>query len=262
MGDRILQAIRFRPVRSAESRTLRLRQETLSEDLDRSAGERSFKSARCLVQIYNGGAMGAAADLYYLGHPVLVTGTEAEGGAGTLTVDTATSVPVVVLGGVPAVGDYLTAYAVGGRWVAERTGTVGPGMYLCGTCIIPATNLTLSHVNTLDGNGSCTLTYDSVHHTWTSPCLTTIGTVAIAGGIKWVLTCSSPNLVLTMTSGNSTCTTTSASCASNGTPGVNKLRLVSLTCGSPFTAVYDCGASGADCVAFSGPGFTTLTITS
>jgi hypothetical protein len=245
-----------------DSRILRLRQERFGRDLDRSVGERSFKSARILVQIYNGGGMGAAADLYYLGHPVLVTGTESEGGAGTLTVDSTVLVPVVVLEHAPSVGDYLTAYAVGGRWVAERGGAGGPPMLLCGTCNVPATNLTLSYVNSLDGNGSCTLTYDSVHHTWTSPCLTTIGTVTIAGGIKWVLTCSSPNLILTMTSGNSTCTTTSASCASNGTPGVNKLRLVSLTCGAPFTAVYDCGASGADCVAFSGPGFTTLTITS
>ena len=42
--------------------------------------------------------MGSLPDLYYFTHPVLATGAETEGGAAVLTVDTATTVPVVVLG--------------------------------------------------------------------------------------------------------------------------------------------------------------------
>ena len=87
-----------------------------------------FSSARMLVKVFDGGSMPTAAERVYFTHPVLLTGSEAEGGTGTLTVDTATTVPVIVLGDVPSVaGDYLTAYAVGGRWVAERGGSGGGG---------------------------------------------------------------------------------------------------------------------------------------
>ena len=58
--------------------------------------------------------MPSSAGLWYFTHPVTAYGTETEGGTGTFTVDTATTVPVIVLGGVPSVGDYLTAYSVGG----------------------------------------------------------------------------------------------------------------------------------------------------
>ena len=66
--------------------------------------------------------MPGSPELFYFTHPVLLSGAETEGGSATLTADTATTVPVVVLGGIPSVGDYLTAYAVGGRWVSELKG--------------------------------------------------------------------------------------------------------------------------------------------
>ena len=50
------------------------------------------------MQVYNGGAMPSAPELVYFTNPVLVTGAETEGGAGTLTTDTATTVPTIVLG--------------------------------------------------------------------------------------------------------------------------------------------------------------------
>ena len=65
--------------------------------------------------------MPSAPGLWYFTHPSWSTG-RGEGGGGTISVDTNTTVPVIVLNGVPAVGDYLTAYAVGGRWVAEKNG--------------------------------------------------------------------------------------------------------------------------------------------
>ena len=106
-----------------EARILRDRIAAYEDALDASGGAAPpFESARLLVQVYNGGAMPSAPELVYFTHPVLVTGAETEGGAGTLTTDTATTVPTIVLGHVPSVGDCLTAYALGGRWVAERGG--------------------------------------------------------------------------------------------------------------------------------------------
>ena len=41
---------------------------------------------------------------------------------GVATVDTTQSIPIVVLGHVPSVGDILPAFAVGGRWVGSEAG--------------------------------------------------------------------------------------------------------------------------------------------
>ena len=105
-----------------ETRILRDRLTAHEDALDRLAGGGNAGAARQLVQVYNGGSMGSAPGLFYFTHPVLASGAETEGAAATLTADTASTIPVVVLGGIPAVGDYLVAYAVGGRWVAELKG--------------------------------------------------------------------------------------------------------------------------------------------
>lgn len=64
---------------------------------------------------------------FLLVHPVTVLGAETEGGAGTLTVDTSASVPVLLVGPAAAVtGDDLVCRFVGDRWVAERM-TSGSG---------------------------------------------------------------------------------------------------------------------------------------
>ena len=106
---------------AGDARILRDRMARDEVTLNRQTAQpQLFSSARLIVQVFDNGSMGTAPDLYYFTHPVLVTGMETEGSAATLTVDTATTVPVVVLQNAPSVGDYLTAYSVGGRWVAER----------------------------------------------------------------------------------------------------------------------------------------------
>lgn len=160
-----------------EARILRDRQAAHGAALDRQADRpQPYSSARMLVQVFDGGSMPAAAEKVYFTHPVLVTGAETEGGSGTLTVDTATTVPVVMLRQAPSVGDYLAAYAVGGRWVAEP----GIGSCLCCPCILPKTDLPISYVAGAV-NGSGTLTFNSMSGCAWSGCITNDSTGAGIG---------------------------------------------------------------------------------
>jgi hypothetical protein len=146
-----------------DARVLRERQLDHTTALDRAFASRPFGSGRQLVQIYNGGAIGSAGGLYYLAHPVLATGTETEGGAGTFTVDTGTTLVVAAVRGVPAAGDYLAAYAVGGRWGVEKAGCATTINVKCsGTAVGGATVTVLSGVSTIasgttDSSGNVTL---------------------------------------------------------------------------------------------------------
>jgi len=105
----------------SSERQLRARHEALAELADRTrAGGGSGGAARRLVQIYSGGSMPTAPDHWFLAHPVELDGAEVESGSGTPVVDTTQTIPVLVIGSVPTVGDLLVAYAVGGRWVCSR----------------------------------------------------------------------------------------------------------------------------------------------
>ena len=116
-----------------DSRILRDRQAAARAAIDRAAAVPGVAAARRLVQVYDGGAMPTAADRVYLTHPVELDGAETEGGAASPYVDTLTTIPVVVLWHAPAVGDQLVATAVGGRWVAEKTGVPAPACrWWCG----------------------------------------------------------------------------------------------------------------------------------
>ena len=140
-----------------EARILRDRQAAFEDALDAAAQaseSRPFASARLLVQIYNGGSMPSSPDLWYFTHPVLAYGAETEGGAATFSVDTATTVPVIVLGGVPSVGDYLTAYSVGGRWVAEKKGCSITVNVKCGATNVSGDTVTLLYGMTTITSGT------------------------------------------------------------------------------------------------------------
>lgn len=117
--------------RGQDARILRDRAADLSDRLDRSLPAPTAGTARIAVKIFNGGSMPTTPEKFYLGHPVRFAGTECEGCADAGTVDGNATVPVMVLRGVPAVGDVLTAVAVGGRWVAEKTGC---STTICVTC--------------------------------------------------------------------------------------------------------------------------------
>jgi hypothetical protein len=153
-------------------RILRDRQAALSTAFDRDgADHRANLTSRQLVQVYNGGSMPTVGDMVYFTHPVELNGIEIEGGIATTIVDTATTVPVVVLWNAPEAGDILTAHAVGGRWVAERGGTSYPPEYTCGNCSIPRRNLTVSWTNSILGNGATTLFYSGTPTVqWLSEC--------------------------------------------------------------------------------------------
>ena len=156
-----------------ETRILRDRSAALTDAIDaQTSSPGAYGVARLALQVYNGGAMPTSAGHFFLGNPVLFTGNEAEGTTDGGSADTGTSIPFLVLGTTtPTVGDILTAYGVGNRWVAERGGSSG-GTLHCSPCNIPESNLTLSWVNNIIGNGSTTLAYTVVgpSKSWQSAC--------------------------------------------------------------------------------------------
>ncbi len=195
--------------------------------------------------------MGAAPELYYFTHPVLATGAETEGGAAVLTVDSLTTIPVVVLRGVPSVGDYLTAYAAGGRWVAELGASGAGGFVGCLPCSIPDEDLTVSWVNLLSGDGLATMTYTTGPSAWTASC--------VDDGLIFKLGCNSGNIELRATffvAGD--CPDGESNFCSNfGVPPF-AFTLTSYIC-SPFSLTFTVGEDG--CPAVYGAGNTQITIT-
>lgn len=144
-----------------------------------------------LVQVYNGGSMPNAIPRVYYTHPVVAIGLESEGTAPTLSTDTVTTVPVIFLNHVPAVGDYATAYAVRGRWVTEETHSSGGGSATCSPCDLPESNLTISWTNPLTGNGSATLTYTTSPQAWSVDC--------VDNGLSFKLQCTAGGIELQAT---------------------------------------------------------------
>ena len=231
-----------------------LRQRIIEQNnaLDRVASSvRPYSSARQLVQVYDGGAIPAAVPRVYLTHPVIATGSEAEGTVATLTADTATTVPVVVLNSVPAVGDYLTAYSVGGRWVSEETTPSGGGTVACSPCNLPASNVMLSWTNPLLGNGSAVMVYTPSPQAWTTGCCD--------GGLYFQLFCTHSTIELRgyfFLSG--VCPTGVTSYCSNLQASPLKLTLSSHTC-SPLSLVFS--VNGVDCPTLFADGNTQFTVT-
>lgn len=205
---------------------------------------------RRLVQISDGGSMPSSPDHFFLAYPIEFDGSETEGGTGTPVIDTSQPIIVDVLGHAPSVGDILTAYAVGGRWVAERAGISGGGSLACSPCNIPTQNLTLSWVNVLSGNGSTTLTYATTSSSWTSGC---------SNGLIYKLVCTGGQVelrVIFFTSG--TCPTGTQQFCSNLRVTPFGLTLSSFTC-SPFSMTFLSSTSG--CSAISTTGYTKFTVT-
>jgi hypothetical protein len=170
-----------------ESRILRARHQDLEDLVGRIVPRRSEGTPTCLVQIYDGGAMPTSPDHYFYGHPVQLGGEETEGGAWTLTVDAANTYVVDVLHNAPSVGDVLMAYAIGGRWVAERGASNPTYECMCGAlpCNLPWVDLTLSWTEGPDGAGSTTLFWTG--NSWISDC---------ADDIIWSIDCSDESDVL------------------------------------------------------------------
>jgi hypothetical protein len=241
-----------------ESRILRDRMAAFDDALDRASSDGPFTAARMLVQTFSGGAYPTTTPAVYLTNPVLVTGPETEGGAGTLTVDSATTVPVVVLGQPPMIGDYLTAYAVGGRWVTDLLTKSSPPPNLggcvlltCSPCSIPRGDLTIAWTNTITGNGSATMTYSAAGQTWTATC--------VDNGQIFLLRCTGGAInfaVEYFTAGGCPGGTIAGCSAADASP--NKLIVGTQTC-SPFSLTF--GVDATHCPGVFANGDTQFTIT-
>jgi hypothetical protein len=238
-----------------DQRIVRERVSEHRDRMDRAEPQRPSGAARMLVQVFDGGAMPNVSERVYFTHPVLVTGEEAEGGSGTLTADTTTTVPVIVLGHPPGVGDYLTAYLAGGRWVTEQlTGSMGSACYLatCGPCAIPKGDLTLNWSDTVAGNGATTLTYDGGGG-WKSSC------VNHNGGEKYSLSCSAGTILLVVTYyAAADCSGAATGSCSTVLSAPSLLVLSASTC-SPFSLTYT--TLSGPCTLLSGLGYTQFVIT-
>ncbi len=86
----------------------------------------------------------------FLSHPVELDGSESEGSVASPNVNTAATIPVLVLQGVPQAGDLLVATSVGGRWVAERP--TGNRTTVCVTACSPAVPIYGVTVTLLSGS--------------------------------------------------------------------------------------------------------------
>ena len=235
---------------AAEDRIVRARDGALAAAIDHSVPAATGGTPRRLVQIINGGSMPSSPDHFFLAYPIELDGAETEGGAGTPVDDASQPIFVDVLGHLPSTGDILTAYAVGGRWVAERGTLSAANSLACSPCNIPTQNLTLSWVNLISGNGSTTLTYAPTPSTWTSGC---------SNGLLYKLGCTGGQVelrVIYFTTG--TCPTGTQQYCSNLRITPFGLTLSSYTC-SPFSMTVL--ANSSPCPAIAGSGYTQFTIT-
>ena len=243
------------PYPGQAGRIVRDRQRSLAEVAGRSVPFGGGSGApRRLVQIYDGGSMPSSGDHFFLSHPVELDGSEVEGGSGTPSVDATQTIVVDVLGTVaPSVGDILTAYQVGGRWVAERGVAASYGSLSCYPCSIPTTNLVLSWVNVLSGNGSTGLIYTTPPASWTSAC------AAYDNALIFKLLCTGGEVelrVIYFTAGS--CPGGTQQYCSNLRVTPYGLVLSSYTC-SPFSMTFL--SQSAACPAITSSGFTQFTIT-
>jgi hypothetical protein len=248
MGD-----LRGHDLQGGDQRIIRLRRDDLRAQAERIVPRRSEGTPTQLVQIYDGGAMPSSPDCFYLGYPVQASGTEAEGGAGTTSPDVANAIVVDVLGRAPSIGDILTAYAVAGRWVAERgSESTGFAPLSCNPCPIPEQSLLLSWTNLLGGNGSATLTFmhgDAISF-WQSDC---------ANGLLYQLYCTASQIelrILYFVSGF--CPAGQTAYCSNLRAAPSGLTLVSYTC-VPFSLSFQ--TTLLSCPVLVNNGYQSFTVT-
>jgi hypothetical protein len=235
-----------------EARILRDRMAAHDQALDLGADRsQSYSAARMLVQVCNGGVMPTIVPAVYCTHPISITGAEAEGAGGTFTTHTDTTIPVVVLGNVPSVDDYLIANAIGGRWVAERRGSSGGGSITCSPCNIPIEDLTITWTNAFTGTSSATMTYTSGLELWTTGC--------VDDGLQFRISCNEGTIELRAVfflSGS--CPTGTSNYCSNLRSSPVALTISDHTC-FPFSVTFT--VAEGDCPPIYGEGNTQFVIT-
>lgn len=238
---------------NSDDRARRRRQGDLDRAIDRRQSTQGGATQRFFGQVYSGGSFPSGEGQVYLMHPVEIDCGDAEGDSASLDVDTTRSVPVVVLNQAPQVGDVLPSFAVGGRWVSERTGSQGcTGCnVICGTCQVPRQDLTLEWTNLIIGNGSTTLSYAGSPTTqWTSAC---------TNQLLFELVCTQNRVefrVYYFLSGS--CPTGQSQYCSTLRSNPNGLTQTGLTC-SPFMMTVT--LTSASCPSVSTYGYTSFKIT-
>lgn len=127
-----------------DARTLRIRLDQARDALSRRGPTHS--GYPCMAaQVFGNPAIPTAAGTYVSVHPCQVYGPEVEGGAPTVTVDTARSLVVYVLGTArPVAGDNLICRFVGNRWVADRFGAAPGGGTVRPGCACPSSPVTIT----------------------------------------------------------------------------------------------------------------------
>ena len=131
----------------------------------RSGGRSSPQSPAFVGVVFAQTHVPTATGCYFAVHPATVLGAEAEGGTGSLAVDTSSTILVCVVGGrAPIVGDAMICRFVGSRWVAERLCQAGGGNIRIPSCYCSAipSILTMSSSNTASDGGmfqNCSLAY-------------------------------------------------------------------------------------------------------
>ena len=118
-------------------------------------------------------------------------------------------------------------------------------------CNLPLTDLTVSYVNPVSGNGSFTLPYTG-SNSWQCQCCG-------PGSLIYGLACNSPNTLqftVTYFTGGTCPTGTTATCSNDGGPG-NQLTLSSYTC-SPLSLTFTATEGG--CPVLVNGGFESFTI--
>ena len=244
-----------RPAANREAQILRDRQTEHSRAMDRAAAvQQPYGASRLLVEVYNGGSMPTEPNKVYFTNPVLATGGETEGGTATLSVDRATTVPVIVLWNAPSAGDYLTAYSASGRWVSERNGSGGSVSEPCEPCNIPLEDLTLTWTNTFTGTGSTSLVYSGgLAPTWITGC--------VDGGLQFQLGCNDGQIELRaifFISGE--CPTGTPNYCLNLRDNPLAIQLADSTC-SPFSLTFKFTDADPGCPTIYSAGTTQVTVT-
>ncbi len=103
---------------SSEARTIRERLADAERRLDAARDRVAPLGGYQLYRVFAEATLPTAPERYYAGHPVAVSGPQAEGAVLTLTPDTGRTEYIAVFGRAPKVGDHLAAAIVGNRWVA------------------------------------------------------------------------------------------------------------------------------------------------
>jgi hypothetical protein len=135
---------------------LRSRFERLSTQIWSSLESPVEGSPAFVGQVVADGKEPTSTGRYFRVAPVLVLGSEAEGGQPNLSVSQTLSTLVCVVGTTPPLpGDYLVCRFVGSRWVAERFGASGGGGAGNTTTIVGCLCSAIPTTLTLSSSGPC-----------------------------------------------------------------------------------------------------------